>query len=347
MLTRSARMLRNGPRSAAVQFSCSASGQDREIGQRKIGVTGQIVITRIAFSVEGGAVLLHWGVNGDHIAVLSGKGVLDYSRYGGPVGASSIHATTIGFERGSAYTVTVEAVKRQGATIDANPDWSRPTSFSGGAGRPSPIYVGEGTLQGSVNALSYSPFPTFAPGDVGLMLVETDNEAVTLAGWTELTAYGAGTPGVLDATRLTAFWKRLEAGDTAPVTSDSGDHTIGRLVIVRNCSNVRILGGVADSVAASPATFEAATTSTVNTLVLHVLTAASDESAAHTSAWSSPTLAGQVAEQFDGGATTGNGGSISAYSGVQAAPGSLGSVTVATSRTLPMNMARVTFAFEP
>ncbi len=213
-----------------------------------------------------------------------------------------------------------------------------------------PTYVTHGALDGATGALTYAMPVGYALNDIGLLLVETDNQAITCSGWTALATHGAGTAGVGDATMLASFWKRLAASETDPVTTDSGDHQIGRMIIVRGCPTtgtpVSILSGVCDSVAASPMSWSAATTTSANNLIIHVVTAGEDASGAHTSAWSSTTLVG-ASELFDTGAVTGNGGSLSAYIGTKQTAGSLGTVTTATSRTLPQNMARVTFAFVP
>jgi len=218
-------------------------------------------------------------------------------------------------------------------------------------GAPSIAVVG--TQQGALGNPTYEVPVGYAANDVALLLVETANEVVTTpTGYTALTAYGAGTGGDVAATRVSSFWKRLAASEAGAEIADAGDHVLCRMVIVRGCTTsgtpVSVLNGVAGSVTANPISFGAMSTALANTLVLHVISDPEDLTTAFmtTGAWSSPNLT-DTDEEFDAAAGSGNGGGMAGFSGVKATAGTLGTVTGTTTRTLPRNMARVTFAFVP
>ncbi len=70
--------------------------------------------------------------------------------------------------------------------------------------------------------------------DILVCVVETNNEAVTISGYTEAASSPASNAGT-NPTRLTAFYKRAGPSESDPTTSDSGDHQTGRVYAFRNC----------------------------------------------------------------------------------------------------------------
>jgi hypothetical protein len=80
-------------------------------------------------------------------------------------------------------------------------------------------------------------WPTHQANDIGILLVETANEALsTPTGWTDIyTPTGVGSAGGTGA-RLYAFWKRAASSSEANVTTgDSGDHQLAIILTYRGC----------------------------------------------------------------------------------------------------------------
>lgn len=96
-------------------------------------------------------------------------------------------------------------------------------------------YVGKGTFQGNSTAIAPGLPGSLATDDLMIALLETANQAITLSGWTQLpdSPQGSGTAAAAGAVRLTAFYKFYVPGDSAPTTSDSGDHQAGIIVAFR------------------------------------------------------------------------------------------------------------------
>src|SRR6266700_4981461 len=93
-----------------------------------------------------------------------------------------------------------------------------------------------GTSQAGTGTISVS-WPTHATNDIGLLVIQTDNQAVTLgtnaADWTQVTnsPQGTGTSAAAGATRLTVFWSRATSSSMGAVgVNDSGDHQIAQII---------------------------------------------------------------------------------------------------------------------
>ena len=219
-----------------------------------------------------------------------------------------------------------------------------------------PTFIAAGSLQASTSSLAYS-FATggidtsYQENDIVFALLQTSNETPgnTPAGWTYLTGYGSGTAGAAGSVGLHAAWAR--AGTfTSPNFGDSGDHTMGRVIIVRGCRTsgdpVVVLAGAADS-QSDPIPIPVANTTINQCLVLHVLAHGQDISSAFLTSVTSAGLA-SVTEAFDSGTLQGNGGGIAMVYGVDTAAGSLGSPTAdLISLSQPVVIARATYAFIP
>jgi hypothetical protein len=109
--------VRNGPRVHSMRFVGAAREPGAEKFERKVNVTGAVKIDKISYRVNGGTVVLAWA-GGDNIAVLSGDGEFDFTRFGGLLSDESIHLTTKGFVAGSGYTVDIDLSKGSGAIVE-------------------------------------------------------------------------------------------------------------------------------------------------------------------------------------------------------------------------------------
>jgi hypothetical protein len=227
------------------------------------------------------------------------------------------------------------------------------TPGRGGFSDPTPVVAISGSQIGGTGDITVV-MPAHQTNDIIMLLVETANQAVaTPAGdYNALVAVGSGVAADAAASRLSMFWKRAaSAAETDIVVTDAGDHTVGRIVVVRGCPTsgtpVSILSSVSDSVAASPAAFATAATLVNNTLVMQVI--ATCEDAASSGQWAF-TAAGLTESNklFDFSSNSGNGGGFAVNTGKALLAGSIGITTAASAvRTFPQVMTRVTLAFVP
>lgn len=186
-----------------------------------------------------------------------------------------------------------------------------------------------GAVANGVGAISPGlPAGTIA-GDLLVMFLETADETITVAGWTELPTVSP--QSVAGATRLTVFYKIAVGGD-ATTTSDSGDHQIGRIIgITASTFNLvnpidSSAGGVRDP-ASTTATVPGPTTTQAQCLVL---AASSHDLDTTTAAFSAPTNANLtgITLRINNSTTDGNGGGLGVASGVKATAGAVGNTTM-------------------
>jgi hypothetical protein len=99
---------------------------------------------------------------------------------------------------------------------------------------PTPQAVG--AVSQSTGALSVA-WPTHLTDDIGVLFVETANQAVAApGGWTLIAEPGTGTAGTAGATRLSAFWKRAASAAEANVTvADTGARQTAFIQTFRGC----------------------------------------------------------------------------------------------------------------
>jgi hypothetical protein len=206
-----------------------------------------------------------------------------------------------------------------------------------------PWFRAVGVNTGAATALSVAWPAGHVADDIGVLILETENQAITVSGWTEFTnsPQGTGTGGSAGSTRLTAFWKRATSSAEADAaTNDSGDHQVGAIYVFRNCTASgdpydSTTGGVVTP-ASTSASMTGVTTSVDNCLVLSIVTFSTDISAGtpQLSAWANATLQ-TFGEMFEGSATAGNGGGYGMGAGFKATAGATGTstATLATSST--------------
>ena len=122
-------------------------------------------------------------------------------------------------------------------------------------------------------------WPDHAPDDVGILLVESSNQApATPSGWAVINNTGTGTAGNNAATMIYAFYKRTSLTNTEAnvVVTDTGNRQIGVIVTVRGCiasgnpvdiSPTNVHATVSTAVSIPPVT-----TTVDETLIFNVLT---------------------------------------------------------------------------
>lgn len=123
MLTTS-QVLHDGKRNLVMQFT-GISGGDDETLVPKVDVSElsppakSVKVTKVTYDISGGLVRLIWGAD-DPVAFLelTGPNVIDYcgigglKNGGGDTATGDILMTTLGFELGASYTITIEMTKK-------------------------------------------------------------------------------------------------------------------------------------------------------------------------------------------------------------------------------------------
>lgn len=214
-----------------------------------------------------------------------------------------------------------------------------------------PYFVSAGAVTASSSDMNV-PWPSDTlEDDIGVLLVQTANQAVpTVPEWTQIASspQGAGVAAAAGSARLTAYWRRANSSAPPPAdVDDSGDHQVGVVLVFRGCKQsgdpVNASAGDTDAVGSTGVTVPAGITTKDNALVVAALAHGIDAAGGQASAWANALLSG-LAEIVDDGTATGTGGGIAAAAGVMLARGSYG----ATTATLGSSslQGRISFALE-
>lgn len=188
-----------------------------------------------------------------------------------------------------------------------------------------------GSVANGIGAITPGlPAGTIA-GDLLVMFLETADQAITVSGWTELPVDSP--QSVAGSTRLTVFYKISDGAD-ARITSDSGDHQIGRIIgITVNTFDpvtpIDSSAGGTRSSAGTTATIPGPTTGQNQCLIMAASSHDLDQSGAAftTASWTNANLA-SITERINNSATDGNGGGIGVATGEKVTAGAVGNTTV-------------------
>lgn len=207
-----------------------------------------------------------------------------------------------------------------------------------------------GTQFANAAAVS-APLPAGATaGDFNLLVVETSNEPLpALTGWSGVGA-GSINVAVTSVTSLTARYRIMVGGDTAPTVPDSGDHQVGRIFGLSGVDTASPFDGTpvfsTDSGASTTVNFPTLTTTVADCMIVHVVVSGFDNATSQvTGAGTNAALTG-LANRGNGWVTTGLGGGYAVITGVKAAAGAIGTTTV-THTTTGHPRALLTFALKP
>lgn len=215
-----------------------------------------------------------------------------------------------------------------------------------------PVPQAIGGTQAGVGAVSPA-WPTHETNDIGLLFVQTANQAVSLSdaqGFVEVpdSPQGTGTADTAGATRLAVFWCRAtSAAMSSPTVADSGDHNIAFILTFRGCITT---GNPYDVTAGDTGTSDTAvsvpgdTTTAADCLVVAACAHATDTGTAQFSGWANADLT-DVAEFRDQANQAGHGGGIGVATGGKATAGAYGATT-ATLATASAQ-ARLSIALKP
>ncbi len=215
-----------------------------------------------------------------------------------------------------------------------------------------PTWQAVGTLAEGQGDISPA-WPTHVAGDIGILLVESANEAISLgvpAGFVELTnsPQGTGTPADTAATALAVYWCRATSDSmTAPTVTDPGNHAFAIIHTFRDCLasgtpwGVTAGGtGAADNDIVCPAI----TTTFNRALVVLVAARSTDASSAQQNTMVNANLT-TIVERSDSGTLQGNGGGIGLVHGYKIVAGDTGTST--TTLSTGGSKGYLTFEFLP
>ena len=217
-----------------------------------------------------------------------------------------------------------------------------------------PTFVAAGAMSSGTAAITPAHPAGIATDDILLLFLETSAQEIgiaTLNGgtWTLVPSSPQQVSGS-DAgavSRLTVFWSRYNGTQTAPVTTDSGDHQVGVILAFRGCSTTGhpwdVTNGSTDGASNTALSAVGNTTRVADCLIVIASARGNDAAGAGFSAWANADLA-NVTERFDDGAVDGTGGGIGIATGELATAGAYGATTATVSTS---GDAFVTIALRP
>jgi hypothetical protein len=197
-------------------------------------------------------------------------------------------------------------------------------------------YVGIGTVASGTGAITPALPSGLADDDLLIAFFETANQAITLSGWTEFSSspQGTGTAAAIGAVRLTAFYKFYTTGDSAPTSSDSGNHQIGQIMAFRGVDLTTPIEDTAGSTAAASNIQNLPTVTSTSADAMAVYLVADDRDIGTTNTqfrdtnWVSPNVDGGLCtEVTDVFTADGVGGGIGAAYKAVTTPATLSSAT--------------------
>jgi len=165
----------------------------------------------------------------------------------------------------------------------------------------------------------------WAQDDIFVLAVESENQLVNPPTGYAILNSGTVIVSTGTVTRLTVFWKRATASETAPTVTDPGNHAIGRIIAVRGCVTSgnpwNITATATELVSDTSVSIPGATTTAADCLILAVFTTGTDvSSTVHVTGWANASLA-NVVERMDNWTSNGLGGGLGMASGEKSAAG--------------------------
>ena len=219
-----------------------------------------------------------------------------------------------------------------------------------GTGGALPTVVTAGTVASGTGDITPGLPGSWAKNDILVLAVEnnaSDPAPAVPDGYVHIKASPVTTTG----TRLSAFWKRATAVESAPTVADTGDHQLARMIGVRGCptdgfpweNTVASVEAVSDT-SGSATGF---TTTQTNELVMILAASDFDPGADDTVGYSALTNAalGSLTEQTDNRAAAGNGGTLMIATGTKAIAGAIGNTTYTLANA--GNKAHLVIGFTP
>lgn len=186
-----------------------------------------------------------------------------------------------------------------------------------------PTLVATGTPAYGTAGVNVS-WPSHQEGDLGILVIETDDGGVTLtpSGWTHVANSPFTDTGI--STKLNVLYKWAASGSEAAVaTGDSGDHQSAVILVFRNTAGVDVTG-------TTLTTDQCPTVTTTGDDAMVVLIASGSVDGSGTaefSAWANANLA-SLAEAVEMGSANGTGTNVGIATGTMATAGATGATTL-------------------
>src|SRR5947208_3224550 len=229
-------------------------------------------------------------------------------------------------------------------------------AFAQQASAAPPTYQAAGTIQPSTRTTLSVPWPAQAIGDIGLLIIETQNQAVTLgtnaANWNPVTNSWQGTGTTNNTgTRLTVFWSRATSTSMGNVglTGTGMDHQIAQIItfrgVVATGNPWDVTAGDVTASTTTAVSIPGATTTVQDTLVVAIVSNGSDLSAAQIPGSFTNSDLSSVTKRQDNQTTASGGGGFAVATGSKALAGAYGP----TSATLGFSslQGRMSIALRP
>lgn len=200
--------------------------------------------------------------------------------------------------------------------------------------------------------IPFGTWPTHQALDIGLLFIETANQAIaTPSGWTAVTngSQGVGTAGSATATRLQVFWRRAAgSSETLAGVSIAGDHVIGQILTVRGCiatgNPIDVSAGDASTDADTTAvSIPGATTTVPATLLVTAVSNQVDSATFFSLAAVNPNAS--MIPRGGGQSAAGNGGGFNVHVAALANAGTYGATTLTL--VVASRQGRVSLALKP
>src|SRR5947208_828550 len=250
-----------------------------------------------------------------------------------------------------------------GATMWQKYDWWKvrqyvtpePTSAIAAEEGVGPAYQAAGTIQFNTSTTLSVPWPAHAINDIGLLIIETQNQAVTLgtnaANWTPVTNSPQGTGTTSTGTKLTVFWSRATSTSmrNAGRTGTGMDHQIAQILTFRGVTTSGnpwdVTAGDVTPSTTTAVSIPGATTTVQDTLVVAIVSNGSDLSAPQIPGSFTNSDLSSVTKRQDNQTTASGGGGFAVATGSKALAGAYGP----TSATLGFSslQGRMSIALRP
>jgi hypothetical protein len=214
---------------------------------------------------------------------------------------------------------------------------------------PAPAFRSAGAQFANANAVASAFGTGAAANDFNLLVVETSNEPLpAITGWLGVGS-GSINVAVTSVTSLTARYRIMVGGDTAPTIPDSGDHQVGRIFHFSGVDTASPFDGTpvfsTDNGTSTTVNFPTLTTTGPDRRIVHVAVSGFDNATSQiTGAGTNANLTG-LANHGNGWVVTGLGGGYAVISGVMPTAGAIGTTTV-THTTTGHPRALLTFALK-
>lgn len=220
-----------------------------------------------------------------------------------------------------------------------------------GSGGIMPTFQAAGTLVAEADNSIVVAWPTHEANDIGLIFLESNGEnnadVTDPAGWAHVT--GSPELGLEATTILAVLWKRAAGAAEGNVTiavASGATHTQAVILTFRGCAesgNPYDAATFGTDTASTTRTFDAATTTVFNTLVVLAGTRSDDAAGAGFSGFTNANLL-NITERFDDGTALAGGGGIGIATGEFRQNGSTGASTATVTSSAG---ATATIALKP